>query len=386
MQPMRVLHVINSAEEGGGARHVEALATRMSRRGFEPTVATAGRGVLVDRLKAAGVALADVPMMRSRLDPRPVLRLRRLMARQRFDLVHLHGTRAGFFGTLALSLVARRPRVVYTVHGLSSSRVAPRWVRAWFAAVERHVARRADRVISVSERDRRDGVEAGLLPPERTSTIPNGIDVSSYRTPFRRRDDASTAEVVTVGRLVPQKGVAVLLEAARTVLAGAPGARFKVIGDGPLRRGLEARAAELGIARRVRFLGTLTDPGPIVAGCDLFVLPSLWEGMPISLLEAMAAGRPVVASSASGSAEVVLDEETGVLVPPGDPALLARAILRMLGDPAAAEAMGRRGADRVRREFSLERMVASTDALYRLLLAEPVRHGIEPREARLSSS
>ena len=224
-----------------------------------------------------------------------------------------------------------------------------------------------------------------MLRPERTSTIPNGIDLSHQNVlASSGRRESSTLEIVTVGRLVRQKGISVLLEAAGTVITRFPQVRFTLVGDGPLRRALEAQAAGLGLTEQVRFLGTLVEPQNVVAGCDLFVLPSLWEGMPMSLLEAMAAGRPVVASSVSGSAELILDEETGVLVPPGNPERLADAMIRMLENPEAAEAMGRRAADRVRREFSLERMLTSTDTLYRQLLAEFEPSGLEAQEVRLS--
>lgn len=383
MPASRVLHVINSPEEGGGARHLHPLVTRMGRERFEPVVATTGHGPLVQRLQRSGVPVVDVNMMRGRLDPRPVLGLRRLLARGSFDLVHLHGTRAGFFGTLALSLLARRPRVVYTVHGLSCSRKASATVKGLFARVERFIAHRAHRVISVSEHDRQAGVEAGLLPPDRSSTIPNGIAVGPAgqvsRAP-RRVGDA--AEVLVVGRLVPQKGIPVFLEAARTVLERQPRTRFTLAGDGPLRGELEEQAERLGIADQVRFLGTVTDTPELLGHCDLFVLPSLWEGMPLSLLEAMAAGRPAVATSVSGSAELILDEETGLLVPPGNPDALAAAVLRLLSDPQSAATMGDRARDRVRREFSLERMLESTHALYCNLLAEREPGRVEAREVR----
>ena len=251
--------------------------------------------------------------------------------------------------------------------------------------MERFVAHRADRVISVSEHDRQSGVEAGLLPPDRTASIPNGIAVGPAAQGSRlTQRSADAAEVLIVGRLVPQKGIPVLLEAARTVLRSHPRARFTLAGDGPLRLELEAQAKRLGISQQVRFLGTVRDTPELLARCDLFVLPSLWEGMPLSLLEAMAAGRPAVATAVSGSAELILDEETGLLVPPGDAAALAAAMARLLEDPATAEAMGTRARDRVRREFSLERMVESTHTLYCNLLAELEPGRVGAREVRLT--
>jgi glycosyltransferase involved in cell wall biosynthesis len=328
------------------------------------------------------VPVVNVNMMRARFDPRPVMRLRQLLARQSFDVIHLHGTRAGFFGTLALSTLACSPRVVYTVHGLSCNRQASQPIKRLFARVERFIAQRADRVISVSEHDRTFGVEAGLLPADRTCSIPNSIAVPSLEEPSGK--PSGRAEILTVGRLVPQKGIEVLLQAARAVVERHPNAQFSLAGDGPLRPALEEQARRLGISDHIRFLGTVKDAPRLLAGCDLFVLPSLWEGMPISLLEAMGAGRPAVATAVSGSRELILEEETGMLVPPNDPAALAEAVTRMLDDPQGARAMGARARDRVRREFSMDRMVDSTHALYCNLLAELQPGNLEAREVRLT--
>jgi len=368
LRPTRVLHVINTSEEGGGARHLFQLVSRLDPLAFVPVVATTDHGPLVGRLEASNVRVVDVDMMRGRIDPRPVVRLRRVL-RRGFDLVHLHGTRAGFFGALALHGVDPRPRVVYTVHCLSCSRRAPAPVRSFFARVERFVAQRADRVISVSERDRRFGVERGIFPPDRTISIPNGIDVATFPAsmpePFSRPE---RAEIVTIARLVRQKGIRFLVEAARHVVDRHRAVRFTVFGDGPERRTLEAQAARLGLGDRLRFAGMATDVVSDLGSCDLFVLPSLWEGMPISLLEAMAAGRPVIATAVSGSSELVIDGETGMLVPPADPRALAAAIDALLRDRAAASAMAAAGRERVRENFSIDRMVGATAEIYRELL------------------
>lgn len=364
----RILQVINSSEEGGGARHLDALVSHLDRQAFDPVVATTDHGPLVGRLEAARVHVIDVDMMRSRFDPRPVARLRSLMRSGSFDLVHLHGTRAGFFGTLALSTMSKRPRTVYTVHGLSCNRRAPGAVKRFFAEIERFIATRVDRVISVSENDRRFGVEHRILPPARTMSIPNGIEVNGLR-PERTPLASPEVRIVTVARLVPQKGLPILLETARRVSRSHPGVRFEVLGEGPDRAMLEDRARQMGVSDVVRFPGVVTDVTRKLTEYDLFVLPSLWEGMPIALLEAMVAGRPIIATAVSGSAELVLDGETGRLVPPGDAEALAAVIEELLRDPQSAVDMAARARDRVRRDFSIDRMVSSNVAVYRDLLA-----------------
>jgi glycosyltransferase involved in cell wall biosynthesis len=366
--PARVLQVINTSDEGGGGRHLLQLVSRLDPLSFTPTVATTDHGPLVGRLEKWNVRVVDIDMMRARVDPRPVLRLRRLLSGG-FDLVHLHGTRAGFFGMLALRGVRPRPRVLYTVHGLSCNRLGSAAVRRFFRGVERYVATRADRVISVSEGDRRWGVERGLFRADRTTSIPNGIDLASLpATPPAPLSREGDAEIVTIARLVSQKGITHLLEAARRVLDVHPRVRFTVFGDGPQRRALQAQAARLSLGDRFRFAGASADVVSNLGSYDLFVLPSLWEGMPISLLEAMGAGRAVIATAVSGSSELILDGVTGVLVPPAEPAALAAAIGALLRDRGAAAAMGAAARDRIRRDFSVERMVSSTAAIYRDLL------------------
>jgi glycosyltransferase involved in cell wall biosynthesis len=248
-------------------------------------------------------------------------------------------------------------------------------VRRFYAGIEKFIAGRADRVISVSERDRSSGVAGGLFPPDRTVSIPNGIDATAFPDsipePFSR---PGRAKIVTIARLVRQKGIRFLVEAARHVVEQHRAARFTVFGEGPERQALEAQAARLGLGERFRFAGLAKDVVSDLGGCDLFVLPSLWEGMPISLLEAMAAGRPVIATAVSGSSELVIDGETGRLVPPGDARALALAIDAVLRDHAGASTMAVAGRARVRRHFSVERMVSSTAAVYReLLRAAPGR-------------
>jgi glycosyltransferase involved in cell wall biosynthesis len=173
--------------------------------------------------------------------------------------------------------------------------------------------------------------------------------------------------VLTAARLDSQKGHEYLLRAA----AGVPEATFILAGDGPLRPRLEELARSLGLAERVLFLGHRDDVPALLASCDLFVLPSLYEGLPLSLLEAMASGRPAIATDVPGSNEVVHHAESGLLVPRADPLALADAIRRLLADPAAAERLARAGRARVDRDFSVERMVRGVEAVYDQLLASP---------------
>jgi glycosyltransferase involved in cell wall biosynthesis len=176
--------------------------------------------------------------------------------------------------------------------------------------------------------------------------------------------------VGTVGRLHPQKGFASLLAAVARVRERLPAIRLLLVGGGALRRDLVARAEALGLAEVVIFAGSRGDVPEILAALDLFVLPSLWEGLPNAVLEAMAAGLPVVATAAGGTPEVVVDGETGLLVPPGDVTALAEAIERLLRDPGLRRKMGEAGRKRVEGHFTIEQTVAQTVALYETLLRQ----------------
>jgi len=175
--------------------------------------------------------------------------------------------------------------------------------------------------------------------------------------------------VGTVARLAPKKGQVDLIEAAALVVRRRPDVTFVLAGDGELRGDLSAQAKSLGLNGHVRFLGAVDDPIPLLGRMDIFTLPSHMEGMSNAMLEAMAAGRPIVATGVGGNSEVVVPGETGLLVPPRDPARLAEAILALVNDPKRAAAMGAAGRARVRAEYSVETMVKRLEDLYRELLA-----------------
>jgi glycosyltransferase involved in cell wall biosynthesis len=212
------------------------------------------------------------------------------------------------------------------------------------------------RIIAVSREVEERYVRDLGVPARRLAVVPNGIRVPPAPPapkPALRAElvrDRPDYLVLTPARLHEQKGHAYLLAAAALV----PDATFVLAGDGPLRAELERRARELGVASRCLFLGERTDVPDLLASADLFVLPSLWEGLPLSVLEAMAAGCPVVASAIGGTDEAVTDGVTGLLVPPRDPAAIAAAIARLRADPGLARSLGQAGRLRVEQEFSSE--------------------------------
>ncbi|MGH7516844.1 MAG: glycosyltransferase [Gemmatimonadales bacterium] len=276
---------------------------------------------------------------------------------------HLNWPLACKFGLVAAAL-RRVPAVVATVHlfveGLMNRNVRLQ-VRAVGAGVHRY--------LTVS-RHVRDRLAAIGLPERKLRVVPNGIDPAPFTQPadpMLRTGLAGSPDrpvVFTAARLSSQKALDVLLSAAALV----PEAVFVIAGEGPERAALEARAAALGITERVRLLGARHDVAELLAACDLFVLPSLVEGLPLSVLEAMAAAKPVVATRIGGTDEAVVDGKTGILVPPGDPGALAAAIHTFLADPERARRSGEAGRDRVRARFTARAMVDGVTAAYEELL------------------
>jgi glycosyltransferase involved in cell wall biosynthesis len=271
----------------------------------------------------------------------------------------------GAKNALLAAIAARQPAVLVTAQLYMDVPVTrPMLVQ------QRLIAAGVDRFLVVSRHSARR-LEAMLRWPRRKmDVIHNAVDSAAFaRRPdpdLRRGLAGEQPLVLVVARLAPQKGHRHLLAAAAEV----PDAVFALAGDGPERPALEELADRLGVRNRIRFLGERSDVADLLAACDLFVLPSLFEGLPISLLEAMAAERPVIATAIGGTDEVVIDGQSGLLVPPGEPAAMASAIRRLLEDPALRARLAAAGRARVTSEFSAPQMVRRVTELYELF-SEP---------------
>jgi glycosyltransferase involved in cell wall biosynthesis len=309
------------------------------------------RGALAADLEACGatvIALGQPSGLKLGL----IGRLARLFHRGRPDVVHTHDQRSLFYAAIAARL-ARVPRVVHTRHG-RDIHATPRQ-----SAMVRYVSRLVDDFVCVSQ-DVATLSRAQGIAPGRLRTIFNGIDQERFRFSGPRPG----GPVLAVARLSPEKDVANLVRAAAIGVQRDSDLRVEVAGDGPCRVELGRLVEELGLEGRVSFLGEVRDIPGQLARSAIFALPSRSEGISLTLLEAMACGLPVVATRVGGTPEVVLDGQTGLLVPPGDPTALADAILRMRRDDETASRMGEAGRRRVERDFGVRRMVADYLALY----------------------
>jgi glycosyltransferase involved in cell wall biosynthesis len=306
-------------------------------------------------------------------DLRVLPRLVRLVHREEIELVQTHMDLADYYGAAAARLTGAR--LVSIRQNADEFRTRRTWKRPPFLLLEHLSYEAADAVVAVSEGLVEFLARAERLPRHKTIVIPNGVDETfaarAPETTAARRAlglEAAGPLVGTVGRLAGQKGQIHLLQAFPAILAERPDARLILAGEGPERTRLEEEARRLGIDAQVTFLGHREDIPTVLAALDVFAFPSLWEGMPMALLEAMLLERPVVAARGVGVDEVVTDGVTGLLVEPRDPAGVARALLRLLRDPREAARLGEAARRRVLDRYALGRIAVEFDRLYRRVL------------------
>jgi L-malate glycosyltransferase len=381
---MRICHVMTADLWAGAEVQLLTTASYLAERSdVRLNVVLFNEGRLANELRQLEIDVAVIDEMRHSASD-IVLFLTHVLIERRIDLVHTHRYKDTVLGTFAAKL-AGVPHVVRTMHGLREPMTG--WNRIKFGAYEmldKAMLRWCgDRVIAVSNR------MAGALisnghPSSLVTTIHNGIDLrrsTSRRSPddVKRELGLEGASIVigSAARLDPVKGHDTLLRAARLILDREPGARFAIAGDGPLDHDLKALAAQLGVDGACRFLGARDDINDVMSAIDLFVLPSLNEGMPMAVLEAMAAAKPVVASKVGGLPEVIRHRESGVLVPPSDARALAAACLELARDRHWAARIGAEGRRTVEAEFSRERNGQALVDVYRAVAKRsPRRSGV----------
>jgi len=383
---IRILRLIARLNIGGPAIHVVNLTAGLDRNHFEQLL-VAGReshaeGSMIDYAVSQGVQPLIIPEIVNSFtithrDIIALVRLYRLIRRQRPHIVDTHTARAGLLGRLAARL-AGVPVVVHTYHGHVLNGYWG-WVKTLLMRlVERMLARFTDRLVTVSEQVKKELVAHGVAKPEQISVIPLGLDLGPFlnshiqRGQFRRELalDNSVRLVGIVGRIFPIKNHRLFLDAAARIAAREPAARFIIVGDGILRPALEQQAKKLGITDRVLFTGWRRDLPRVYADLDVLVISSDNEGTPVSAIEAMASGCPVVATRVGGLPDLIADYETGVLVPPGNAEQLASAVLRVLHDPEMARNISRHAMSAARERFPVQRLVIDMDNLYRSLLEQ----------------
>lgn len=385
---LKILFVIGTLDVGGTEQQLVKLATGLDRGRFEPVVCClSARGVLADRLTDAGIRVKSFDFRGIRRQRSLVIapfavavtliRLYRWVRSEAPDLVHGMLFHAYVIGTL-IARAACVPVVVSSRRSLSHFKEG----KPHYRIAEKVVNRMTDLVIGNSEAVRRDALNTERLLPEKVRVVYNGLDIDRFT---ERADEGLREEiglppaspvVAVVANFIHYKGHNYFLEAWSRLVRGFPDAVALLVGDGPLREPMEREAAERGVADSLRFLGTRHDVPAILALSDLLVHPSLEEGFSNAIIEAMAAGKAVVATRVGGNPEAVEDGVTGLLIPARDSTALATAVIRLLERPEERQAFGERGRRRAARLFSVGRLTEQYERVYEELA---VRKGLWPQ-------
>jgi glycosyltransferase involved in cell wall biosynthesis len=368
-----VAYVIGELGKGGAEYQLHELLSRLDRRRFAPSVfVLAGDGYWTEPIRRLGVPVTEI-VRRRHADPTRLIRLRRALREVAPHILHTIRWSGNSYGRIA-AIGLGIPAVIASERANLPSRPG------WQVALDRLLDRVTDGWLVNAE-----SIAAGLVVRERVprakiAVIPNGIDLSRL-PPFNvdraaARDAAGLAPgrwlVAQVGRLTAQKDYPTFLRAAALIAGERPDVDFLIVGEGPLRQELERLAASLGIGSRVRFLGLRHDVPELLAAVDVLVLASVFEGFPNVVLEAMATGAVAVATDVDGARELIASGEHGLLVPPGQPAAVADAVTRLLGDDGLRERLALAARRRVEAEFTVEVMARRTAEAYERWLARRV--------------
>ncbi len=350
---LRIAHIAPGLDVGGLEKLLVDFARYTDPKRFALRFVSLGsRGTLAGDIEACGWPVTALERPEG-LHPRLVLSLAWLLRRWRIDVVHTHDDRAHIYGASAGRLAAVK-RVIHTRHHGEDPAVTRRQ-----ALLIRFVTTLTDHLVCVSRDGARLAACRGIRPP-RLCALWNGIDTTRFQAGRTCRD----GPVITVARINPVKDIETLIRAMALAAACSPAIRLEVAGDGPSMPGVQKLIGELGLTERVRLLGEVHDVPKVLGRAGLFVLPSLTEGISLTILEAMASGLPVVATRVGGNPEVVEEGKTGLLVPPGDPQALAGAMLRLWNDPALRLQFGQAGRLRVEEHFDIRGTVAKYEKLY----------------------
>ena len=360
-------------QDGGVAAHVLQLATGLRRRGWQIEVATPASSAIADPLRAAGVPVHDLPLVR---EPGPsdvaaIRSLRALDARAGYALVHGHSSKAG---ALVRTALPDRRRLLYTPHCFAFAARFGGPQQLLYRAIEQAVVPRTGAIVAVCDWERREAERlwgAGGL----VRYIEYGVEACGGAVPdpelIEFKGDAPLAGMVSVLRR--QKDPLLAVRAmARLAARGRPPGRLAIVGNGPLEGAVRDEIARLGVGEHVRWFPYRGAVGPYLAALDAFVLPSAWEALPLSLLEAMSCGLPVIATAVGGTPEAVEDRVTGRIVPHGNARALADALWSLLSDSVLRAELGRAGLAAYAARFKAGRMIDETESLYRELLGATV--------------
>ncbi|MCF7908147.1 MAG: glycosyltransferase family 4 protein [Candidatus Omnitrophica bacterium] len=368
---MRILYITTAAAFGGATKHVVHLMRYFAAKGCRVGLVAGPEPRLMQAAKVIGAKVFPEPHFIYPISPyhdlRALISVWRAIKFFKPDIISSHSTKAGL--AARLSAAWERKPVIFTAHGWSFGEgrsFGKRWFLSW---LERLAAKSTVKIICVSEYDYRLALKFRIAPPNKLAIIHNGIDPAPIgeadRMKIRKELKLEKATVITfVGRLNPQKDLSTLIKAAKLIAK----AKIIIVGDGPLRQQVQGMIGKSNLADRVVLVGEQKRVEEFLVASDIFVLSSNWEGLPRSIIEAMLAKLPVVATDVGGVSELVKNSVTGFLVPPRDPAALAGALEKLIEDKKLRKDMGEAGYQRALRKFSLDRMLVESQQVYEEIL------------------
>jgi glycosyltransferase involved in cell wall biosynthesis len=364
----RILFLVTGLAYGGAETQVVYLATRFKSRGWEVgVVSLIPPKAYIEDFEKADVLVFSLDIRRKLPDPRPILRLVQIIRKWQPDVVHSHMVHANLLARIVRPL-APFPVLVCTAHNIGEG---GRLREVLYRLTDPF----CDLTTQVSQAGLERYVHVGAVPRHKICYIPNGVDTERFkpnledRLKVRKELGVEGFVWLAVGRFDPQKDYPNMLQAFARVVHKHLNTMLLIAGDGPLRKTMENMTRELGVEKHVKFLGIRRDIPQLMNAADAYVMSSEWEGMPMVLLEASACGLPIVATNVGGNAEIVLDGQTGLLVPPKSPEALSQAMLRMMDLPEEVrEKMGKQARKHIESNFSLDRIVDCWEALYYELL------------------
>jgi len=375
-----ILYVIENIEFGGGERVFSQIIRGLDKERFGVVVASNPGGIFKEKLTEVGIKINPVRMT-NRYNLGIISRLKKIIKTKDVRIVHSQGGRADFFARTA-ARISHAPIIISSIAMMVEGYDVSILRKSLYVLMDRHTERWVDRFIILSEASRRTLIERHKIPPEKIVKIHNGIEIEEYHPDIKevknkkselRRELGLKSDVPVIGaigRLVWQKGFEYLIQAIPQVIQAFPEAKFLIVGEGPLRRGLEELSERLKIEDNIIFTGFRSDIKDILATIELLAMPSLLEGLPLVLLEGMAMTKPIVATRIDGITEVLENGETGLLVPAKNPHDLAEAIIEILKNKTKADLLGQNARKIVEEKFSVKRMVEQTELVYEKLLTE----------------
>jgi glycosyltransferase involved in cell wall biosynthesis len=377
-----VCHIITKLELGGAQQTTLFTVSHLDKTRFRVFLVSGEAGILDGEAEALmGADYHRLPELARKIrllrDIKAFLALKRLLGRLKPTIVHTHSSKAGIIGRLA-AWTAGIPIVIHSIHGYGFTRYQHPFHRWLLIAAERLTARVTTRFFAVSAANRAQGIAERLFSEDRCMVIRSGIDVNAIRstevdTGAKKRElgfDPTQPLIGMVAPMKPQKAPVDFIRAAALVHAAQPNVGIILVGDGELRPVVEAEAHRLGLGPNLRLLGWRRDVPEILHCLDVFVLTSLWEGLPRVYLEALAAGVPVVGTRVDGAEEVIRDGENGYLLDPGDVVGIANHVMMLLGDRDLRAVMGRRATAGLSEEFDIYEMVRQQEREYDRLIEQ----------------